>query len=241
MIEELNKSLVTLNNTLKDLNNIDETQLKKQVYEILRNGLKAQQYELSIDNYYLNINPKDIRVRYEIPSTLIEIDSESTYFEIERDLDLKYFIVSNTKEEYYTLVNPIIQVAGHVLNIDSVIKVDYILKLINNKNNERISNFIKHNNNIQIINDNSALISFYINETTPVIDFKDYLDYSKVIPVYLEYKQNRYTTNIPDLKEIKQYSKILPDISNKIIIMRKICNYIVNFYNDYSQKTLFNT
>ena len=77
MIEQLSR----LNTILKDLNNVNETQLKKEIYSILREGIKNHQYEISIDNYLLNIDPNDISIKYEIPSTLIEIDSDSVYYE----------------------------------------------------------------------------------------------------------------------------------------------------------------
>ena len=229
MIEQLSR----LNTILKDLNNVNETQLKKEIYSILREGIKNHQYEISIDNYLLNIDPNDISIKYEIPSTLIEIDSDSVYYELERDLDIEYFCVSDKKDNY-PLSTPTIQVSGHILNINGNNRVDYVLDFLNS-NDQRISNYIIRNQNTEVVTDESAVISFDVKDTTPIIDFTNYLDLTKLVPVYLQYKENTYINR--ELNNIDEtYSKYIPDVSKKIVIMKKICNYIIEFYNEYASK-----
>ena len=235
MIGEILIPLKNIYEILKQ-DTIDEIQLKKNIYQLIKACIKTKQYEISIGEYQININPEELMIKKELEETLIEINREEIYYETERETDIRFYCITDKKEKEYSLETPTIQVQGHVMNIKNHKKAEYILTVLNNEK-LNIRNYII-NNNIAISNINTAIIELNIDNKTPIIDLKDYLDYTKVVPVYLDYKNNKYITDIPFI-EPKTYQTYLPNINKEIIKMKKIYNCIIEFYNEYSTKELF--
>ena len=233
MIEELEISLNNLYNLLKSPS-INEKELKKDVYTILRASLKNKQYELSIGEYYLNLNPKDIIIRKDTDDTLIEINNEEIYYETERNTETRFYILTNQTQDEYSIDTPAIQIEGHVMNIINNKRVEYIFKLINSSND--IKNYII-NNKVELIDKKTAILTIDIDNDTPMIDYEDYLDKTKIKKVFLDYQKNKYI--IKEIKEPNNYLVYLPDISKQIVTLKHIYNCIIEFYNEYATKEIF--
>jgi hypothetical protein len=235
MIEELETSLNNIYTILKS-QNINETELKKDVYTILRASLKNKKYELSIGEYYFNLTPKDIIIRKDTDDTLIEINNDEIYYETERNTESRFYILTDQNQNEYNIDTPAIQIEGHVMNIINNKRVEYIFKLINSPENYNIRNYII-NNKIELIDKKTAILTIDIDNDTPMIDYEDYLDKTKIKKVFLDYQKNKYI--IKDIKEPNNYIIYLPDISKQIVTLKKIYNYVIDFYNEYASKEIF--
>ena len=54
-----------------EFNDQDRLIIQKNLFELLRECIKSQVYEVEVGSYILNINPKTLSVKYETPETII--------------------------------------------------------------------------------------------------------------------------------------------------------------------------
>jgi hypothetical protein len=179
MLEDIKKELhkqLYLENT--ETESIDEQALKKQLYLLLRECLKEQEYEVTIGSYKINITPKGLSVKYESDQTTIEMSNQDIYYESIRDTETRFFCISQMKKSEFIMDTPIIRVTGTILNIDGICEEHYLFELYTDEE-DSIKNYIKlpEDANIRDINlnpDKAMMVTRRINRVdirTDVIDF----------------------------------------------------------------------
>ena len=97
-ISELQKCLYPDNNQ-----EIDNISLKKTLYSVLRECLKANRYEIEVGDYTINVNPKSLLVTYESNHTMIEVSNEDVYYETVRDIETRLFCISSIKRDEFLI------------------------------------------------------------------------------------------------------------------------------------------
>ena len=149
MLEDIKKELhkqLYLENT--ETESIDELALKKQLYLLLRECLKEQEYEVTIGSYKINITPKGLSVKYESDQTIVEVSNADVYYESIRDTETRFFCISQMKKSEFLMDNPLIRVTGSVTNsfvvsINTYSHLDYESAIIVNNKGYRIdSNYL---------------------------------------------------------------------------------------------------
>lgn len=245
MTKELEKKIKGLkkclykNNT--ELNSIDNVELQKALFHLLRECLKERTYEIEVGSYLININPKELSVKFENTNTTIEISNEDIYFETIRDIETRYFCISQMKKDDYLLETPVIEVSGIVTNIGGVFEEHYMLELLSDTE-DNINNYLELPNDMKIssssYNDNyHIMIKRRINRTDSRTDVSDLFVPNKVVPVYYDALVGKYKTQLEKIHyNPNDYTILLPLLEEKKNIVSYLYSSIVEFYNDYINK-----
>ena len=233
--EELHR-LLYLENTVN--NTLDEISLKKQLYLLIRECLKEQEYNIEIGSYKLNVTPKDLSVKYESDQTTIEMSNQDIYYESIRDTETRFFCISQMKKSEFIMDTPIIRVTGTILNIDGICEEHYLFELYTDEE-DSIKNYIKlpEDANIRDINlnpDKAMMVTRRINRNDIRTDVIDFFVPDKVIPVFLDTIIEKYKA-LPDRKEYDpvDYRDLLPSLDSKKKLINFIYSSIVEFYSEY--------
>lgn len=239
MLEDIKKELhrqLYLENT--ETESIDELALKKQLYLLLRECLKEQEYEVTIGSYHLNITPKNLSVKYESDQTIVEVSNADVYYESIRDTETRFFCISQIKKSEFLMDNPLIRVTGSVLNIDGICEEHYLFELYTDEE-DSIKNYIKLPEEAKIseisLDPNKAtMVTRRIKREDKRTDVIDFFVPDKVIPVFLDTIIEKYKA-LPDRKEYDpdDYRNLLPTLDSKKRIANYIYSSIVEFYSEY--------
>lgn len=239
MLEDIKKELhkqLYLENT--ETESIDELALKKQLYLLLRECLKEQEYEVTIGSYKINITPKGLSVKYESDQTIVEVSNEDIYYESIRDTETRFFCISQIKKSEFLMDNPLIRVTGSVLNIDGVCEEHYLFELYTDEE-DSIKNYIKLPEDAKISEisldpNKSTMVTRRIKKEDKRTDVIDFFIPDKVIPVFLDTIIEKYKA-LPDRKEYNpdDYRILLPSLDSKKRIANYIYSSIVEFYTEY--------
>ena len=125
-----------------EFNDQDRLIIQKNLFELLRECIKSQVYEVEVGSYILNINPNTLSVKYETPETIIELSNEDIYFETERELEVKFYTLKDVSLNDRSY--PIIKVSGLINNVDGDIIESYQIELFT-KNEDNIKNYLSDN------------------------------------------------------------------------------------------------
>ena len=101
---------------------LDENQVKKVIYEALREFLISKSYQFNIESYHFDITPKQLSIVYETPDTKIEVSNKDIHFETTRQTPLRFFVISSVARDKYPGDNtPYITVAGDIFHYDNMV------------------------------------------------------------------------------------------------------------------------
>lgn len=247
MTEEMKRKISVLKTNLykesEEIDNIDKISLQKNLFELLRECIKNRIYTVEIGSYQININPEELSVKYETDDTVIEISNEDVYYETTRELESRYFVISNTIQDEYPIDTKSVNVTGIVTNIDGDCEVHYELELLTN-DEDHIRKYITLSNfNIsgsqysseEVTDEYSVIIKKGINKTDKRIDAIDFFLPNNAIPVIYDLKENKYIrdTNERKIYNPSDYSIFLPTLEEKKNIVNYIYSSIVEFYTEY--------
>ena len=228
MIEEINDLKKELDSYLSEKKEIDESSLEKKLFALIKKSLTNNVTEMEIGNYYLNINPKQLKVTYESLSTYLEISNQDIYEECEIEDNCYYYIVRN-EDNKYDEKTPVIKVSNTILVVDPYITENLFFELLNGEN-LNIKDYLKDDKSIKLENNHQAIINKYINLDERRINEQDYLDLDKVMLV----KKQLNGLYKPTYREDKeQYKDILPNLEINKKIINVIYNCLLNFYKKY--------
>ena len=224
----------------EEVEKLNPVQVKKVIYEGLREFLKQKEYQFTVGSYYFDITPRNLSVIYETPDTRIEVSNKDVHFETTRQVPIRYFVVSKEEQDEYPEDQPCIQVSGEILQYDNFYNSEtYTFALVSNGLQD-IKRYIKIPEDWETTEDdieyNPREIAIYheINKNDKVIDVGKFFNKDLVKPVYYDYQERKYTPTTFESNET--YEKYLPSLENKKEIISTIYSTIVDFYNEYINK-----
>lgn len=249
---ELELKINNLKNNLysdsEELVNIDKISMQKNLFELIRECIKEREYIVDIGSYEINVTPSDLSVKYETDETTIEISNEDVYYESTREVDCRYFVVSNELNNEYPLSNKAIRVTGIITNIDGICEEHYEFELLSDEE-DNIKNYLTLSNfNVSgasysaedISNNYSVIIKKEIKRTDKRTDVIDFFLPNKVIPVIYDYKEEKYIREESDRRIYNpgDYSILLPTLDDKKNIINYLYSSIVEYYTEYINNNL---
>lgn len=229
-VEELNKNIETIYDMIyKDLN-IDYSVLTIELKKLYRNAIKAQKYKIQIGDYYIDMEPKNINICYDSKDTYIEINKDDQQVETHRPLDIKYYVISDTRQDTYPITTPCIKVSGEALSMDGIKTDNRYIELLNPKFEMRLKNYCKEG--VDLINITTATIITEVDPSEPIIDPIKFLKRELLIPVKLNYFDKNFT-RIKETPVQNDYKKYFPRTANKMKIIKLMLNTLIDFYNSF--------
>lgn len=235
MLEEIK---LELHKILYSLDDIDENNLKKNLYLLIKECLKEKEYEIKIGSYEINIIPKNLSVVYKSDQTTVEVSNEDVYYESIRDTETRFFCISQLKKSEYLIDNPLIRVTGSVANIGGVCEEHYLFELYTDEE-DNIRNYLQLPLDTEISelkseSNKSIMIHRKVNRTDKRTDVVDFFAPNKVVPVFLDTIVEKYKA-LPERKEYNpnDYSQLIPSLESKKRVVRFIYGTIVDFYSEY--------
>lgn len=229
-VEELNKNIETIYDMIyKDLN-IDYSVLTIELKKLYRNAIKAQKYKIQIGDYYIDMEPKNINICYDSKDTYIEINKDDQQVETHRPLDIKYYVISDTRQDTYPITTPCIKVSGEALSMDGIKTDNRYIELLNPKFEMRLKNYCREG--VDLINITTATIITEVDPSEPIIDPIKFLKRELLIPVKLNYFDKNFT-RIKETIVQNDYKKYFPRTANKMKIIKLMLNTLIDFYNSF--------
>lgn len=229
-IEELNKNIETIYDIIyKDLT-IDYSILTIELKKLYRNAIKAQKYKIQIGDYYIDMEPKNINICYDSTDTYIEINKDDQQVETHRPLDIKYYVISDTRQDTYPITTPCIKISGEALSMDGIKTDNRYIELLNPKFEMRIKNYCKED--VDFINITTATVITEVDPSDPLIDPIKFLKRELLIPVKLNYFDKNFT-RIKESVVQTDYKKYFPRTANKMKIIKLMLNTLIDFYNSF--------
>lgn len=244
-INNLKKNLYSDN---EEIVNIDKISLQKNLFELIRECIKEREYIVDIGSYEINVTPADLSVKYETEETIIEISNEDVYYESTREVDCRYFVITNDQNSEYPLSNKAIRVTGIVTNIDGVCEEHYEFELLTDevddiKNYLTLSNFNVSGasySSEEISTNYSAIIKKEIKRNDKRTDVIDFFLPNRVVPVFYDYKNQKYIREASERKVYSpsDYSILLPTLDSKKNLVNYLYSSIVEYYTEYINNNL---
>ncbi|MBQ4030633.1 MAG: hypothetical protein II625_02650 [Bacilli bacterium] len=219
---------------------LNEVQVKKVIYEGLREILKLKEYQFTVGSYKFDITPRNLSVKYETPDTIIEVSNKDVHFETTRQTPIRYFVISDEPKFEYPDNQPVIQVSSEILQYDNFYNSEtFTLELMSNDGNF-IKKYLKVPAGWEVTEDtmlyNPKEIAIYheVNKTDKRVDAGILFDSKEVRPAFYDLPKRRY---IPTKFEADEtYEKYLPNLDKKKKIVSTIYSTIIEFYNEYLNK-----
>lgn len=244
MTKELDNKIFELKKHLYPNENqkeLDKVSLKKALYQVLRESLKSNKYEIKIGDYTINIAPKNLSVVYESVHTTVEVSNEDVYYETIRDLETRFFCISAVKKDEFLNGTPAIKSTGIVTNIDGICEEHIYLELYTDEE-DNIRKYLSLPKEFKVVeqpltNDYIITVKREINIDSPRTDVIDLLDKNRVVPVYYDSFLDKYKTQV-DRREYNpnNYSILLPSVDDKKIMVSFLYSTMVEFYTEYINK-----
>ena len=224
MKKDLELAILELQKYLYPDNNqeIDNISLKRTLYNVLRECLKANRYEIEVGDYTINVNPKNLLVTYESNHTMVEVSNEDVYYETVRDIETRLFCISSLKKDEFLSDNPVIATTGVVSNID-----------------DSIHNYLNLPSDVKLVkqpneNDYNATVKRRITPDQERTDIIDLLDKNKVVPVFYDSVIDKYKTQTDRRTYTpNNYVALLPSLDNLKSTITFLYSSMVEFYTEY--------
>ena len=164
---------------------IDKIGLKKALFILLRECLKERCYEIEIGSYKIDVTPKNLSVKYNSNQTIVEVSNIDVYYETTRDIETRFFAISQVKKDEFLIDIPLIRTTGMVTNINGLCEEHFCFELYTDEP-DKISNYIYFPENIEVIgqvlpNDYELTLKRKITVDEPRTDVIDYLDQEKIV------------------------------------------------------------
>lgn len=242
MAKEIENKILELKKYLypndEERHNIDKTQVKKALYQLLRECLKERKYIIEIGSYIIDVTPKNLSVKYESEHTTVEVSNDDIYYETIRDIETRYFCISQIKRDEFLIDNPVIRTTGIVTNIDGTCEEHFSFELYS-PTEDNIKNYLNLPVGVELVeqplpDDYLATVKKHININDPRTDVIDYLNKNKVVPVFLDTTIEKYKTQV-DRREYtpNNYTLLLPRIEEIKSIVSYLYSSMVEFYTEY--------
>ena len=240
MKKDLELAILELQKCLYPDNNqeIDNISLKRTLYNVLRECLKANRYEIEVGDYTINVNPKNLLVTYESNHTMVEVSNEDVYYETVRDIETRLFCISSLKKDEFLSDNPVIATTGVVSNIDGICEEHISFELVNNID-DSIHNYLNLPSDVKLVkqpneNDYNATVKRRITPDQERTDIIDLLDKNKVVPVFYDSVIDKYKTQTDRRTYTpNNYVALLPSLDNLKSTITFLYSSMVEFYTEY--------
>lgn len=250
-MSELKKKINNLKKNLyqnnSELDNIDKISLQKSLFELVRECIKEREYEIEVGSYTIDVTPADLSVRYETEESVVEISNADVYYETTREVESRFFVVTNEPYEEYPSNSKVISVTGIVTNIDGDIEEHYEFELLNNQNDD-IRNYLTLSNfNVsgavysgeEVASPNSVIIKKAINKLDTRTDVIDFFIPNKVVPVTYTIENDKYIREANRrVFNPSDYSLLVPTLEEKKKLVNFIYSSIVEYYTEYINNNL---
>lgn len=207
---------------------IDEKYLNRKIFELIKNCIKNKVNEIRLGNYFVNLNPSDLKVTYESESTYLEYSNVDIYEEYEIIDNIQYYIIRNAENDYNEK-SPVIKVTNSIIKSSPNYSENLTFEL-QNAIDDTIVKYLKENDDLEIENNNFAKVDKYFNPEDNRLNEEKYLDLSRVMLVC---KQLDGTYKPTYREEKAKYVDILPNLDNNKKIVSQIYNTILNFYKEF--------
>lgn len=217
---------------------IDKNQVKKALYQLLRECLKNRQYIVEVGSYIIDITPQNLSVKYESEHTNVEVSNKDIYYETIRDIETRFFCISQLKKDEFLMDNPVIRTTGIVMNINGRFEEHFCFELYSPAE-DNIKNYLSLPNNVEIVeqplpDDYLATVKKRININDPRTDVIDYLNKDKVIPVFLDTTVEKYKAQVARRSYTpNNYSLLLPKVEEIKSIVSFLYSAMVDYYVEY--------
>ncbi len=226
MIEEINELKKELDSYLDNKKEIDDNSLEKKLYSLIKAALTNKISTIEIGNYYLNLDPKELKVTYESLSTYLEVSNHDIYEEFELIDNCFYYVIKNSDNDYNEN-SPVIKVSNTILMSSPYYSENLYFELINADN---IKDYMKDNSLIKYEGNKMAIVNKYFSPSDNRLNEQDFLNLEKVMLV----KKQLNGSYKPTYREEKDsYHEILPNLEINKKIINKIYNCLVDFYKKY--------
>lgn len=238
--EELRRLLYNKN---EEKNTINKINVQKSLFNLLREGIKEKEYEIEIGSYIINITPEDLSVKYETDETTVELSNKDIYYESTRDIETRFFAVTNENKDTYNAETTIIKVDGLVNNVAGDCEEIYTIELFG-VNEDNIANYLQIPENATCTLPNPedpylAVLKRTITRETLRRDFLNYFKPNTVIPVIYKEKDNIYIRDTDKkVYNPQNYSLLIPTLEDKKNITSFLYSSIVEFYTEYIANNL---
>ena len=210
-----------------DIDKINDKDLEKPLFELLKNCIKTGNHEVKVGNYKININPRRLLVSYDTIDTFLEISNEDNYTELARSLPVKYYQIIGT--------NNALVVTSEVVTVDNYITHNFFVEL---KSEELdIKDYVINANAYQ---DNNAFISIDVKKDDKVKDIETYLNMDKVTLVKYIPSTNTFE-KIEKIDNNNDYKELSPDQTVRREILKSLYKYLINFYKSYLENNSVRT
>ena len=230
------KKLLYPNNT--EVEELNEKQTKKVIYETLREVLKHKKYQFTIGSYYFDVTPKNLSVIYQTPDTRLEVSNTDIHFETTRQTPARIFVVSDKEMDEYPEDIPYITVVGEILSYDNFLNTEmYSITLGTPNDKDTINNYLNIPEEFEIhvddyLNDDKQIaVSRDINKKDIRTDVSIFFDKNKVKPVEFDYQNRKFISK--KFEETEDYSLLIPNVDKKKKIISTIYSTIISYYNEY--------
>ncbi|MGN1337175.1 MAG: hypothetical protein ACI4WW_01720 [Candidatus Coprovivens sp.] len=210
-----------------DIDKINDKDLEKPLFELLKNCIKTGNHEVKVGNYKININPRRLLVSYDTIDTFLEISNEDNYTELARSLPVKYYQIIGT--------NNALVVTSEVVTVDNYITHNFFVEL---KSEELdIKDYVINANAYQ---DNNAFISIDVKKDDKVKDIETYLNMDKLTLVKYIPSTNTFE-KIEKIDNNNDYKELSPDQTVRREILKSLYKYLINFYKSYLENNSVRT
>lgn len=247
MAKEIENKILELKKILypkdEEKHNIDNNRVKKALYQLLRECLKERRYIIEIGSYIIDVTPKNLSVKYESEHTTVEVSNNDIYYETIRDIETRFFCISQIKKDEFQMDNPVIRTTGIVSNIDGRCEEHFSFELYSPVE-DNINNYLNLPAGVELVelpqpDDYLATVRKVIKVTDPRTDVIDYLNKNKVVPVFLDTTINKYKTQV-DRREYNpnNYSLLLPRVEEIKSIVSLLYSSMVEFYTEYMNENV---
>ena len=218
---------------------LNDVQVKKVIYEGLREFLKRKEYQFTVGSYYFDVTPKNLSVIYETPDTRIEVSNKDVHFETTRQLPIRYYAISPEAKEEYPDDQAVIQVSGEILQYDNYYNSETYTFVIMGNTNDEVKKYIQVPEGCEMTEDdfefNPTEVAIYreINRNSKVTDVSIFFN-TDLKPVEYDYLNKKYIPKTFDFGD--NYNMYLPVLDKKKKMISTIYSTIVDFYNEYMNK-----
>ena len=218
---------------------IDEIQLKKIIFQTLREALKNELYEFYIGSYSFDVTPQNLIVAYTTPDTRIEITRKDIHFETTRQTPTSYFVVSPEVKDIYPEDTKSICVYGDIIQYDDMVTTEqYVIKLNSPNPNDSHRRYVTlpkgftlYDNHL-IDDPTDFVLGRDIRKNDLMIDLSIFFNPKDTFPVYYD-EANHIFKRLEKKPNRDTYAKYLPSLDEKKNNIRMIYSTIVEFYNEY--------
>lgn len=208
---------------------IDKAGIKSSLYNIVSNCMIEGINEIDIEPYFINIDPQNLSAKYQTETTRVEISNKDIYYETQRQLEDKLYVISNQTSPSYPANLPYFLVAGNIVNFDGTTEEHYSIELIS-ETELNIIDYLNIDEQFSIVaSDNkNIVIAREIKKDDIRYNTYDLFKKEYVKEVFFDRNENIYLAK--DTYNQDTYSKYLPELDKEKEIITLLCETIVEIY-----------